>query len=130
MAKRSGVQVRDAAIVAAEISKPGPRPDWYREWLGRLLREKRHKSAFTRAITKDRHPAFMPATKHAAAYAIGLPVQPTMDVTPPEYKAAPVVAILAALGDPQARALVAQHPELGARTRMLDAVEVEGIVVD
>jgi hypothetical protein len=70
------------------------------------------------------------AIQIAASYAEGLPVQPTIDLTPLEHKAAPVVAILAALGDPHARALVAQHPELGARTRMLNAVEVEGSVVE
>jgi len=59
----------------------------------------------------------------AANYAIGLPVQPTIDLTPPSQKPLPVVAILAALAD-------VQDPERSAQVKMLEAIQVEAEIVE
>lgn len=84
MSRSTARQRQESSAVEAVISRPGRRPPEYRQWLSRLLSEKQHRSAFQRAVTKDKHPHFMTATKHAAAYAIGLPVQPMVDLTPKE----------------------------------------------
>lgn len=43
-----------------------------------ILADKRHTKAFEEIAYNPDHPGFMKATQHAAAYAIGLPIQPTV----------------------------------------------------
>ena len=53
----------------------GSKPQTYKLWLAHLLTSERHRKEFTATIQDASHPHFMAATKHAAAYAHGLPTQ-------------------------------------------------------
>ena len=101
----------------------GRKPFEYREWLRGLLHDPRHQRAFHTVLTNPKHPHFIAATKHAAAYAEGLPIQPTVDLTPPDRRVLPVAEILAVLGG------TTQPPERAARLKMLEAIEVDAEVV-
>jgi hypothetical protein len=91
-----------------------------------LLSQKNHQSAFKRALFKDTHPHFMSATKHAAAYAEGLPIQPTVDLTPQQPAQLTASALLDAI--PRLLGILpgnAQH-----KVKLLEALEVTGEIVD
>jgi hypothetical protein len=122
MTRGTAVQVRTRRRVVPEWSKSGERSAEYQVWLRALLQAKGHRSAFKTALTHDKHPHFAFATKHAAAYAIGLPVQPMVDLTPRE----PVSLTATQLVDALPR-LVRVLP--GA-AKVLQAIEVSGSVVD
>lgn len=62
------------------------------------------------------------AMQLALSYAIGLPVQPTIDLTPPSHKPMPVIAILAALTD-------VRDPTHSAQVRMLEAIHAAAEIV-
>lgn len=47
----------------------------YRIWLKTLVDSPKHRAEFQRILEDGDHPQFIPATKHAAAYAVGLPTQ-------------------------------------------------------
>jgi len=115
---------KEALAVVEIMGEPGRRSTAYKAWLSRLLSEKTHQAAFRRAITKDKHPHFMAATKHAAAYAEGLPVQPTVDLTPKEPAHLAAQQLAEAL--PRLVALLGG----GDRVRVLQALEVDGSVVE
>lgn len=82
-------------------------------------------------VTKDGEPIIgetknadrIKAMQLALSYAIGLPVQPTVDLTPPSHKPMPVVAILAALTD-------VRDPSRHAQIRMLEAIHAEAEIVE
>ena len=55
----------------------GRKPNEYKAWLGKLLDSPEHRAAFEREIQgQGTDKGFAFATKHAAAYAKGLPAQP------------------------------------------------------
>jgi hypothetical protein len=120
--RATATKVRESRAIGPLRREDGPRSEGYRTWLSALLSQKQHQAAFRRAITKDRHPHFMMATKHAAAYAIGLPVQPMVDLTPRE----PVSLTAGQLLD----ALPRLVQVLPGAARVLQAIEVTGGVVD
>lgn len=62
----------------------GPTSQVYKTWLASLLHSPKHQKEFVAVIENADHPAFIPATKHAAAYAHGLPIQAVQvqDTTP------------------------------------------------
>ena len=57
------------------IGGPGGVPTGYRFYMRDIIDSKQHRDEFRRVMENADHPAFMAATKHAAAYAEGLPVQ-------------------------------------------------------
>lgn len=59
----------------------GPKPQTYKLWLASLIESEKHRLEFTAVMENKDHPAFMAATKHAAAYAVGMPTQ-TIEVRP------------------------------------------------
>lgn len=76
---------RPKGLTRHEGVSPGTPPVEYRIWLAALLRSPRHQMAFKRVIENEEHPGFLTATKHAAAYAHGLPIASVevKDITPP-----------------------------------------------
>jgi len=126
MAKAAAAEVREVSAVEAHIGTPGRRTSAYRAWLSRLLSEKNHQSAFKRAITKDTHPHFINATKHAAAYAEGLPTQPIQDVTPQAPAHIAATALLEAI--PRLLGILPRSVE--AKARLLAVLSTDGEEVE
>lgn len=62
----------------------GSKPQTYKMWLAHLLTSEKHRQAFTATLEDASHPQFLAATKHAAAYAHGMPTQAieVKDTTP------------------------------------------------
>jgi hypothetical protein len=67
----------------------------------------------------------MTATKHAAAYAIGLPVQPTVDLTPEKKHERAAGDLLAAI--PQILGVLGVS--IAERAKLLQAVAVDAEIV-
>ena len=63
---------------------PGTVPTAYKIWLGAMLDSEKHRKAFAKALEDEKSPQFIAATKHAAAYAHGMPTQAieVKDTTP------------------------------------------------
>jgi hypothetical protein len=62
----------------------GDKPKTYKLWLASLLDSEKHRKEFAATMEDRNTPAFIAATKHAAAYAHGMPTQAieVKDTTP------------------------------------------------
>ena len=93
----------------------------YRVWLASALKERRHQTAFLGVLRNPKHPQFIAATKHAAAYAHGLPLQSVVvaDVTPP----APISEVLPRLVQALPALVAALQPAQAVRAQLVAAIQ-------
>lgn len=111
---------RPKGLTRREGVSPGTPPVEYRIWLAALLKSPRHQMAFKRVLEDENHVGFIAATKHAAAYAHGLPIQSVevKDTTPAPPLAAVAERVLGAL--PALLHVLA--PDQAARARVVAAI--------
>lgn len=107
----------------------GPTSQVYKTWLASLLHSPKHQKEFVAVIQNADHPAFIPATKHAAAYAHGMPVQSVQvqDTTPPKALAGEALAELLLHALPL---LLQGRPALAQQLTGQAAVDAEYTIVD
>jgi hypothetical protein len=125
VSRSTAVQVRSARDVGPTNPRGRPAFD-YKAWLSALLSHKNHQSAFKRALFRDTHPHFMTATKHAAAYAEGLPVQPTVDLTPQQPTQLTAQQLLEAIP----RLVNVLPGDAQGKAKLLKAIVVEASLVE